>query len=200
MILGLTGCSGSGSTTVAGVWREMGASVCSLDRVGHGFLGKGSVKKELEEVLSIPGLSSMTVNAIRSQLRNRAFTEPRLLQLINGVLHKRLQRWTAASAELLRGKRGIFVLDAALIFELELDAKMDFTVTVKDRRNRCVERLAERDGLSTETASGRWDSQIDMNVKCLRSNFVIDNSGSLLQLKNNAKNFYINVIQQMEDV
>ena len=200
MIWGLTGCSGSGSTTVAGVWREMGASVCSLDRVGHGFLGKISVRKELGEVLSISDLSSMSVDSIRGELRTRAFTEPRLLQLINGVLHKRLQRWAAYSADYLRGKQGIFVLDAALIFELDLDSKMDFTVTIKDQRSRCVERLIERDGLDTEAASGRWASQLDISEKCLRSNFVIENSGTLLQLKENAEEFYINVVQKMEDV
>ena len=200
MIWGLTGCSGSGASTVAGVWSKLGANVCSLDAVGHRFLGKRSVKNELERVLSIPGMSSMSVEGIRDELRHRVFTEPEALASVNGVLHRRLKRWTAQKAHCLRGKQGIFVLDAALIFELELWTLMDFTVTVKDCRSRCVERLVQRDGLSAETAMGRLDSQIDIGEKCLRSNFVIDNSSSLHELVKNANNFYKYVIKRMEDL
>jgi dephospho-CoA kinase len=103
------------------------------------------------------------------------------------------------SSGILRNEKGIFVLDAALIFELGIEEHLDFTVTVSDSRERSLERLQKRDGLSGEAAYGRWNSQIDIQEKCQRSSFVIENSGSLSDLKDNAEYFYINVINKMED-
>lgn len=199
MLWGLTGCSGSGATTVAEVWKGLGASVCFLDSVGHGFLQKRTVKAELEKKLGILGLSSMTGTEIRKELRERAFTDPNVLSEINRVVHPRLRSWTAMSSGILRNEKGIFVLDAALIFELGIEEHLDFTVTVSDSRERSLERLQKRDGLSGEAAYGRWNSQIDIQEKCQRSSFVIENSGSLSDLKDNAEYFYINVINKMED-
>lgn len=200
MLWGITGCSGTGASTVASVWRKQGASVCSLDEIGHRFLARKTVGEELETALGMPGLSRLTVENIRIELREKAFRNRETLEKINGVIHRRLQRWTAVSAGSLAGKMGIFVLDAALIFELGLQKQLDFTVTVNDSKERALERLVTRDGLTAEAASGRWESQIDIREKCMRSHFVIDNSGSLTELKNKADEFYNKVIKKMEDV
>lgn len=199
MLWGLTGCSGSGATAVATVWGKMGADVCSLDSIGHGFLSRSSVKNQLEKRLGIPGLSSMPVSSIRSALRELAFTDQEVLKGINGVLHTRLRRWTSVSAGILSGKPGVYVLDAALVFELELENILDFTVAVKDSRERSLKRLSNRDGIGSDAAAGRWRNQIDIGEKCRRSNFVIDNSGTLEELTFNAEYFYNNVIVRMED-
>ncbi len=113
MLLGLTGCSGTGASTVAAVWAEAGASLCSLDRTGHRFLDRKPVKLALERRLDIPGLAGLTGGEIRRKLRETAFTHPGVLHGVNGVLHPRLQRWTAISAGILRNRPGVFVLDAA---------------------------------------------------------------------------------------
>ena len=199
MLLGLTGCSGTGASTVAGVWKRLGASVCSLDKTGHLFLEKLPVKQKLERELGIPGLSLVTGGEIRGKLREKAFTDSRILQGVNAVLHPRLKRWTAISGAALRNTPGVFVLDAALVFELGLERVTDLTVAVRDTRARSLERLNARDGISTEAAAGRWLGQLDILEKCRRSNFVIDNSGSLEELKGRAEQFYTGVIKKMED-
>ncbi len=199
MLLGLTGCSGTGASTVAAVWAEAGASLCSLDRTGHRFLDRKPVKLALERRLDIPGLAGLTGGEIRRKLRETAFTHPGVLHGVNGVLHPRLQRWTAISAGILRNRPGVFVLDAALVFELGLESFTDLTVTVRDTFPRCSERLVIRDGISPEAARGRWERQLDIMEKCRRSNFVIDNSGSLEELKSRAARFYTGVIKKMED-
>ncbi|PIE51242.1 dephospho-CoA kinase [Candidatus Fermentibacteria bacterium] len=199
MLWAITGCSGSGASTVAEVWKELGASVCSLDRTGHRFLEKPRVKTALQKAAGLPVDSQMPVNEIRTLLRDKAFTEPETLYGVNSVLHPKLRRWVASSANSLRSTRGVFVLDAALIFELDLSGYADFTVTVKDTRKRALERLAKRDGISRDSAEGRWRNQMEISEKCLKSNFVINNSGSKDELVNKAELFYSNIITRMED-
>ena len=199
MLLGVTGCSGTGVSTVTSVWKGMGAEVCSLDNVGHRFLDKKAVKISLEGELGIPGLAEKTQEQIREELRERAFVSPEILSGINRVLHPRLSRWVADSAELLRGRRGVFVLDAALIFELGLENCFNFVITVTDDMERVVNRLVERDGISIDTVVGRWKNQLSINEKRNRSHFVISNSETESILKKKAENFYKSVIQRMEE-
>ena len=200
MLIGVTGCSGAGVSTVASVWKTLGAEVCSLDRIGHGFLEKTSVKMDLESELGIPGLAEKTQQQIRKELRERAFVSQEILSGINRVLHPRLSKWVSSSAELLRGRRGIFVLDAALIFELDLEDSFDFVITVADDPERVMKRLVERDGISTKTVTGRWKNQLSLVKKGNSSHFVISNSGTQDELKMKANRFYKYVIQRMEEV
>jgi dephospho-CoA kinase len=199
MLWGITGCSGTGVSTVARVWRQMGASVCSLDSIGHGFLEKSAVREALEKRLSIEGMVAMSANAIRKELREKAFSMPEVLQGINSVLHPRMIRWVTGSACVLKGKRGVFVLDAALIFELRLEKYLNFVVTVTDRLERVTSRIVRRDGVSPETVSGRWESQLALEEKTFRSHFVIRNADTEAILKKKAEQFYTGVIQRMEE-
>ncbi len=199
MLWGITGCSGTGSSTVAAVWKEMGAEVCSLDKTGHRYLNKLHVKKALESQLGISGFSEMSSGQIRNILREKAFTSPDLLAGINRILHPGLSRWVAYSAESLKNKSGIFVLDAALIFELGLEQFFDRIVTVTDEFDRVAKRLAARDGISIDTVTGRWKNQISLKEKSFRSHFEVRNSGTEVELKMKAEQFYKGVIHRMEE-
>ncbi|MCD6587940.1 MAG: dephospho-CoA kinase [Candidatus Fermentibacteraceae bacterium] len=199
MLWGITGCSGTGASTVAEVWKRMGASVCSLDSVGHGFLEKTAVREALEKILLIDGMAAMSADAVRKELREKAFSSPEVLQGINSVLHPRLVRWVTVSAGVLKENRGVFVLDAALIFELRLEKYLNYVVTVTDQLERVTSRLAHRDGVSPETVSGRWRSQLALEEKTARSHFVIRNADTEDILKKNAEQFYTRVIQRMEE-
>lgn len=199
MLWAVTGCSGTGASTVASVWKEMGAEICSLDQVGHRFLDRDSVKRQLQELLDLDNLESMSSSDIRKTLRDTVFRAPAMLESINCVLHPRLKKWCSISASMLQEKPGVHVLDAALVFELELENIPDFIVAVSDSRERTIARLQKRDGISLETAQGRWQNQTGIRDKSRRSHFVILNEGSLEDLREKAINFYKDVIQKMED-
>jgi len=199
MLLGLTGCSGTGTTTVAGVWQEQGASICSLDLVGHRFLSKRGIRSELEGRLGMKGLSGMDSESVRKELRHHAFSDPGVLGAVNDTLHPRLRKWVAYSAGIIGREKGVFVLDAALVFELELENILDLTITVKDTMQRATERLQKRDSINMDTAAGRWQNQMDIREKCRKSHFVIDNCGTISDLRNKAIEFYRDVIKKMED-
>lgn len=198
MLIAITGCSGTGVSTVSGVWQKKYENVCSLDKIAHGFLGKLSVKKELEKELSIKGLAGKTTNDIRILLREKAFKEPDVLKSINRVLHPKLQRWVSLKAFQLRYTKAIFILDAALIFELQLEKHFNFVITVADTQERVIDRLVKRDGITIDTVKGRWANQLDLNKKLSRSHFVITNSGSIDELEKKANYFYKNVLLRME--
>ena len=200
MLLAITGCSGTGVSTVSRVWQKLnnGLNICSLDKIAHRFLNKLSVKKELEKELLINGISEMTTDEIRLLLREKAFSDPEVLLAINKILHPRLQRWVFFKANELKNRKTIFVLDAALIFELQLEKCFDYVVTVSDKQSRVIERLVKRDKITEDTVKNRWKNQLGLREKRNRSHFVITNCGSKEELEKKANNFYKNVLLRME--
>lgn len=199
MLWGITGCSGSGASTVSGVWEAMGASVCRLDTIGHRALERKRVRNALAGALGIPALVETDSRGVRRMLRERAFKDPEILAGVNQVLHPVLIRWAGYSAARIRDAEGIFVLDAALLFELGLEGHVDFTVTVMDTPERCVERLVKRDGIKRSTAAGRLGSQMDILEKCRRSHFILSNTADLAALHKKSEIFYNKVILTMEE-
>jgi dephospho-CoA kinase len=175
MLAGVTGCAGSGQSTVAGLLYSLGASVCSLDEVGHRLLDRKPVALRLSEVLGLPSIRDMGSPGIRSVLRDRAFAEPEFMGKLCSVLHPRMARWAALSARALRGRPGLYVLEGALLFELGISSLLDTTIVVAAERETCARRLAERDGLGADDAESRIAMQMPLTEKAAKADWIVWN-------------------------
>jgi len=189
MLVGLTGNSGTGASTVAGFWREAGATVCSLDHAGHRLMNKARTRKAL-------GMDpNLTGEAARKLLRERAFTDPAVLARINGTMHPVMSRWAGYCAARLRKLPGIHVLEGALIFEMGMAAVFDVTVAVVDTPERAFLRIFQRDGVTRAAMQGRWRNQLPPASKAERADLVIDNSGSIEVLKEVSLSVYGSLVK-----
>lgn len=189
MLVGLTGNSGSGASTVAGFWRAAGATLCSLDHTGHRLMDKARIKTAL-------GIDpNLTGEAARALLRERAFTDRALLARINKTMHPVMTRWAGYCAASLRCRQGIIVLEGALIFEMGMAALFDATVAVVDTPERAFLRIFQRDGVTEAAMRGRWQSQLPPYEKAERADFVIHNSGSIIDLKEVSISVYTELIK-----
>jgi dephospho-CoA kinase len=191
MLVGLTGNSGTGASTVAGFWREAGATVCSLDHTGHRLMEKTRTKKALGIDPNLTGLEA------RALLREKAFTDPTLLARINRTMHPVMTRWAHHCATILRDRPGILVLEGALVFELGLATVFDTTVAVVDTPERAFLRIFARDGVTRAAMQGRWQNQLPPAEKQKRADLVIHNSGSIEDLKEVSISVY-NELVKME--
>lgn len=192
MLVGLTGNSGTGASTVAGFWREAGATVCSLDHTGHRLMDKARIKKALG---IDPNLTGMEARAL---LREEAFTDPALLARINQVMHPAMTRWACHCAATLRNRPGIWVLEGALVFEMGLAKVFDKTVAVLDTPERAFLRIFHRDGVTRAAMLGRWRNQLPPAEKAQGADLVIHNSGSIEELKEVSYSVYAE-LTKLED-
>lgn len=194
LMVGVTGNSGCGQSTVAGMAAGFARGVCSLDETGHRLLRKPWVLRELESQLGRRGLSEMSRMELRRVLGEIVFSDPSSLRKLNSVVHPRMAGWARLAAARLSGRGGIWILEGALIYELGLDGIMDTMIVVRDSFERCAERLGRRDGIPGETIAARWEGQLPMEDKAGRADHLVDNSRDMDYLRRQV----ISIFAEME--
>ncbi len=204
--VGLTGGLGSGKSTVAGLLRARGAQVIEADELGRALMEPGQpvfaaiVQAFGPEVVDAGGRLN------RARLAEMAFQGGRLQEL-NALVHPPViaaqQRWMEALFE--RQPEAVAVIESALIFEVERDARarseqetvladwrrrMDRVVVVTAPDELKVARYVARrvaEGAARETAQAdarrRMAHQIPDAEKAARADYVLDNRGDLAALE-----------------
>lgn len=182
-LVGITGNSGCGQSTAASFAGPLCSGICSLDILGHRMLEKRYVLHELSVIFKDLDLQGRSQRELRSMIGERVFGDPSLLKRLNSVLHPRMKRWVEAAASRLSRTRGIWVLEGALIYELELERHLDTVIVVSDTLERSAGRLAERDGAPAAEMKRRWDYQLPIEEKAGRADHVVHNSENVEYLQ-----------------
>ena len=122
--VGLTGGLGSGKSTVAGYLRELGAEVIEADELGRALMEPG--QEVYSEIVRAFGSEAVSPDGRlnRARLAELAFQGGRLNEL-NAIVHPAViaaqRRWV--DSVFARDPAAVAVIESALIFEVERDAR-----------------------------------------------------------------------------
>ena len=155
LIVGLTGSLGTGKTTVAGMFRRLGAYVIDADRIVHGILDK----------------------AARKKIASFVFDDRKSIQKLCGLIHPFVKEEIAREIRKNKAKK-IIVIDAPLLFESGLHKKCQATVVVKASLNKQIERGCKKLHICKNEAVKRIRFQMPLREKISMADFVIDNNGT----------------------
>lgn len=187
-VVGLTGPTGSGKTTVADAWREQGAYIIDTDKLARTITESGSpCLTTLVEVFT-PAILNEDGSLNRPELAKRAFATAETAQLLNSITHPAIVALTRQEIE-HAAEQGytVAVVDAPLLYEAKADALCDTIVAViapSDVRKR---RIMARDGLTDEQATQRMSAQQPDSFYCREGVTVLDGSGDADTLQASAK-------------
>jgi dephospho-CoA kinase len=204
--VGLTGGLGSGKSTVAAELRRLGAQVIEADELGRALMESGqAVYAEIVRVFG-PEAVGADGRLNRPRLAQMAFNEGRLDEL-NAIVHPAVleeqRRWMRDV--FARDPQAVAVVESALIFEVERDAKARgeragvladwrsrfdriIVLTAPDELKiaRYVARVcsdpAKREAMTAD-ARVRLARQMPDAEKAARADFVIENTGDLDSLR-----------------
>ena len=173
-IIGVTGGTGGGKTTITEKMKGYGAEVCDADVVARKVVAPG--KPALAEiaaewnVVSGGGLD-------RKALAKIVFSDANELHKLNGIVHKYVIDEIKSQMENCRDE--IFVIDAIALFESGLSDICDVTVAVIADFNIRCDRIMARDVLSREEAIMRINAQMSDEFYIERADFVINSSNGV---------------------
>ena len=154
MIIGITGGTGCGKTTLLDIIRQQGGTVLDCDAIYHELLRRDDA---LLQTISdrFPGV--VTDGALdRKKLGGIVFADEQALQDLNRITHGAVKR------EVLRrlgGISGLVAIDAIALFEGGLAELCDVTVAVTAPEEDRIRRLMIRDSISEEYARKRVCAQ-----------------------------------------
>jgi len=184
IVVGLTGGVGSGKSTVAGMLQELGARVVDADRLAREVVAPGepalqAIRAEFgDDVLTEDGALN------RPALAARVFDDPDALARLNAIVHPAVANRAAEAFEAarLRGDRWV-VYDVPLLYENGLEDMFEKIIVVSSSEEVRRQRLQAREQWSTGDIEARFQSQIPLEEKVPRADFVIDNEGSLVDTR-----------------
>ena len=204
--VGLTGGLGSGKSTVAGYLREFGAEVIEADELGRTLMKPG--QQVYDEIVRAFGPSVVAPDGHlnRAHLTVLAFQDGRLNEL-NAIVHPAViaaqRRWM--ESVFARDSAAVAVIESALIFEVERDARLrgEKETVLADWRRRIdrivlvtapdelkIARYADRICPSGEGRKAAEDDarlrlahQIPDAEKVARADYVLENTGDQAALR-----------------
>lgn len=193
----LTGCIGSGKSTVSKILQDLGHSVICADSIAHSILQ--SCAQEVTQLFGNEVCENGVVN--RKALGAIIFHNKQAKKQLESLLHPKITDEILTQARELEAQRKLYFLDIPLFFESGGKQKYParFCLVVYAPKEVCLERILARDALDMANAKARIDSQIDIEVKKAQADFVITNTQSLAQLQSQTHKILEMITEQYKE-
>ena len=185
-IIGLTGQSGAGKTTVCKYLAQAGFGIINCDEVARICMLDGSdCCRELAK--HFPSCFDKKLSLDRRAISRIIFSDREKLKLFDGIVYPFINKLIDESISKLSDKYEYIVLDAPTLFEAGADKKCDIIIGVTADKNTRLKRIMQRDGIDEELALKRFASQHTTRFYKNRCDMLIVNDGTALQAENSTK-------------
>jgi dephospho-CoA kinase len=183
-VIGLTGNIASGKSEVARIFAEFGAHVIDADHLARDAVQPGTSALRAIVARWGDGILMPDGSLDRTALRGIVFRDPAEREALNAIVHPevRRRRNVALAAARANGAR-VVVADIPLLFEAGLEGDVDQVVLVDAPDSVRLDRLVRLRGLSEDEARRMMAAQLPSSEKRGRAHHVIDNAGSLQDLR-----------------
>lgn len=185
--VGLTGGIGSGKSTASRYFESLGAFVLDADEEAKNLImSNETVQHELISEFGTDIIDG-TGRVNKKKLARIAFQDEDHQQRLNSVVHPYI--FNLIDKEFNRvlndKKHGVFIVDAALIYETGFDAHLDYVIVVTAHLKNRMERALGRETLSREEILKRVGFQWPEEEKVNMADFVVHNDGTEAELQKN---------------
>ena len=196
-IIGLTGQTGAGKSTVRDILESNGAAVIDADTVAHDI-----TDNNLDCIYDIVNHFSCFVldekgKINRKALGKRVFSDPKELAALNKIIFPYILN--AIEHEVLgyiaKGSENI-VIDGATVIESGCGKMCDVLVSVVAEEETRITRIIKRDGISKADAERRVSAQKPVEFYTENSDFVIKNDSTPAELERGVNSVLKNMLNK----
>lgn len=181
---------GSGKSSAATFFCDLGATVLSADEAARAVLEKGS--PVLAHIAEAFGPEALTAGGElnRELVSKRVFSSPKDRLTLERLTHPAiLDRLRAQAEAAIEAGRGPVVIEAPLLFEAGMENWFDEVIVVTAPESAAIRRLAAK-GVSVAEARRRRAAQMPETEKISRASYVLANDGSIEELRLKTAEFW----------
>jgi dephospho-CoA kinase len=191
IIVGLTGSVGTGKSTVASFFKELGAYIIDWDELAREVVRPHL--KAWEEIVEYFGKDilneDLTLN--RQKLADIVFPDREKVEKLNQIVHPQVFKEDERITNQIKSLEpdALIIKDIPLLSEVAGHIFVDKIIVVSVSEQTQLRRLEEK-GMSREDAKNRMRSQFPLEEKIKSADFVINNDGSLEETKRQVEEIY----------
>ena len=195
LIVGLTGQTGAGKSTVTEAFAEKGFVVIDCDALTRELQTRPEVLSMLSQAYG-PQILKEDGSLDRRMLAAIAFSEPKQTEKLGSLMFPPIKAEIDVQIKLSEasGKKNI-LLDAPTLFESGLDKICTRKVSVIAAEDVRRERIIRRDGITEEEAVRRMSAQHPDAWYTVRSDFVLKNNGTREELLEAGRNLAAQIVK-----
>lgn len=182
-VIGLVGGIGSGKSTVARAFEDLGCVVSDSDKSGAEALKRPEVIKTLvswwgDEVLDESGAVD------KKQIARKVFNDHEERAKLEGLVHPLIHEDRKRLIQKARsgGKFRAVIVDAPLLYEAGVESECDAVVFVQTPKRMRLQRVLEGRGWDESELNRRENAQLALEHKRERADYVVANGGSVSEL------------------
>ncbi len=196
-IIGITGSSGTGKTTVSKILAEYDyIEIIDCDKVAKEIAVPGNIyletiKKEFgREYFLDDG------NLNRRMLAETIYNNKEKLEKLNNITFKYVVEEILNQINKIKEDKSIKIIaiDAPLLFESNLDKNCDYIISLVANEEIKIDRICKRDNINKEFAQKRLKIQKEDNFYTSKSDFIIENND-----ESNLKNTIEKILNKIEE-
>ena len=187
LVAGLTGNYGMGKSKILALFAKLGAYTFNSDKIVAALLTEKDVLEKIRKVIGHDVFyKNGTLN--KKKVARLIFRDEALRRSLEDILHplvfERIEDILTAV-----DKNSVVIIEVPLLFERGYRERFDKTITVFTDEETALKRL-EKAGVKRTDALLRLQSQLPIREKMKRSDFIIDNSGSVRETTSQAEAIY----------
>jgi len=197
LLVGLTGNYGMGKSTVLAMFKKLGAHVIDSDEIVKTLLEERSVLAQVKEVLGSRVFRS-NGSLDKGKVADAIFKDRLLRQSMEDLLHPLVFDRMHSLLGGIKNKDKVIIIEVPLLFERNYESRFNRTITVHTGEDTALCRL-EKKGVNKQEALLRVRTQLPIDEKVRKSDYVIDNIGSGDETFVRVKEIYKKLLSEAKD-
>jgi len=184
--IGLTGGIGSGKSSAAEIFRELGAGVVDTDAIAHDLTRPGgaaltAIRNQFgaEYIAADGGLD-------RSKMRRLVFSDPASKKSLEAILHPRIR--AESEARIAAAREPYVIIAVPLLLETcAYNALIDRVLVVDCSEEQQVARTMQRSAITADEVRAIMATQLPRSERLARADDVLHNDADMAALRRQAE-------------
>lgn len=184
-IIGLTGQSGAGKSTVSEYFKKRNITVVNADIIVRELYNANSPC--VRTIAASFGDDVLDENGeiIRPMLAQKAFSSKQSTETLNSIVHPFVTyEFLNQAGEALHNGEKYIIYDAPQLFESNANLICDEIISVIAEKEIRIKRICVRDNISQKSAELRINAQLEEEFFRKNSDYIIENNSDLEYLEN----------------